>query len=79
MNNNIVLLIYIISFAIYIYYKDNLPQIVKSIYKNPIFKIVFLLSLYYYGNTNIPITLLLAIYYVSLGQVIQEKELLHNI
>jgi hypothetical protein len=79
MNNNIVLLIYIISFAIYIYYKDNLPQIVKTIYKNPIFKIVFLLSLYYYGNTNIPITLLLAIYYVSLGQVIQEKELLHNI
>lgn len=74
-----VLFIYIVSFAIYIYFKDNLPQVVKSIYKNPIFKIVFLLSLYYYGNTNIPITLLLAIYYVSLGQIIQEKELLHNI
>lgn len=79
MNNNMVLFIYIVSFAIYIYFKDNLPQVVKSIYKNPIFKIVFLLSLYYYGNTNIPITLLLAIYYVSLGQIIQEKELLHNI
>jgi hypothetical protein len=79
MNNNMVLFIYIVSFAIYIYFKDNLPQVVKSIYKNPIFKIVFLLSLYYYGNRNIPITLLLAIYYVSLGQIIQEKELLHNI
>jgi hypothetical protein len=32
MNNNMVLFIYIVSFAIYIYFKDNLPQVVKSIY-----------------------------------------------
>jgi len=45
------------------------------IYKNPVFKLIFLFLIYLYGNNDIILTALFAIYYVYLGQKIQEKEL----
>jgi hypothetical protein len=79
-NNIIFLLLIIIS--IYFYSKinsSNIPDSFIIIYKNPLFKIIFLLLLYFYGNYNIPLTLFLAINYIGLGQIIQHQELMENI
>ncbi len=46
------------------------------IYKNPIFKLIFLFGIYLYGDKDIVLTLLITIYYLYLGQKIQESELL---
>jgi hypothetical protein len=53
-------------------YKNN---IIIAIYKNPIFKLVFLFGIYLYGEKDIVLTLLFAMYYIYLGQKIQENEL----
>lgn len=47
-----------------------------SIYKNPVFKLIFMFGIYLYGDKNIVLTLLIAMYYIYLGQKIQENELL---
>jgi hypothetical protein len=49
---------------------------VSIIYKSPIFKLIFLFGIYLYGDKDIILTLLLAIFYISLGQQIQKNELL---
>lgn len=78
MNPTTIILI-LLTFLIFNYFKNNLNTQVISIYKNPIFKIVFLLGLYYYGTVNIYLTLSFALYYIYFGQIIQEKELLYKI
>jgi hypothetical protein len=55
-----------------IIYKYN--QII-AIYKNPIFKLIFIFGIYIYGEKDIILTLLFAMYYIYLGQKIQETEL----
>ena len=77
--NSTTFIILLLSFIIFIYIKDNLTSSMIAIYKNPIFKMIFLFALYYYGNINIYFTIVLAIYYIFIGQKIQEKELLYNI
>jgi hypothetical protein len=57
----------------------NLNITIINIYNYPIFKLIFLFGLYTFGNYDPILLLLLAIYYVYLGQVIKEKELLYNI
>lgn len=57
--------------------KNN--NFIISTYKNPIFKLIFLFSIYLYGNYDINFTLLIAMFYVYIGQKIQEKELLNII
>lgn len=47
-----------------------------EIYKNPIFKLIFLFMIFLYGEKDIVLTLLISIYYIYLGQKIQETELL---
>jgi hypothetical protein len=68
-------------FLVLIYFIDylNINKEIISLYKNPIFKIIFLFGLYTFGNNNIYLTLFLAFYYIYLGQKIQEKELLFKI
>lgn len=51
-------------------------KIIITIYKNPIFKLIFLFGLYLYGYQDIILTSLLAFYYVYIGQIIQNIELL---
>ena len=72
-------LIYISSLTIFILLIKNLKPMFIKIYKNSIFKLIFLFGLYLFGNNDITMTLLLSIYYIYLGQIIQEIELLKNI
>jgi len=69
----------LLSYLIFNYLLNNLNNDIIAIYKNPLFKILFLFGLYYFGNNNIYLTIIFSIYYIYLGQKIQEKELLHNI
>ena len=46
-----------------------------TIYKNPVFKLILLFGIYLYGEKDIELTLLFAMYYIYLGQKIQENEL----
>jgi len=73
------IIIILILFLFFNYLKNNLNNRIIAIYKNPIFKIIFLLVLYYYGYYNIYLTIIIALYYIYLGQIIQEKELLYRI
>jgi hypothetical protein len=78
MNSTTIVLI-LLTFLLFNYLKDNLTTQIISYYKSPIFKIIFLLGLYYYGTVNIYLTLIFALYYIYIGQLIQEKELLYKI
>jgi hypothetical protein len=60
----------------YLYISFNVSNFIIHIYKNPIFKVSFLLILYFYGNENVLLTFFLAINYVGLGLKIQNQELL---
>lgn len=71
--------IILISLVLFNYLINNLNYKIINIYKNPIFKFLFLFGLYYYGDINIYITIIYALFYIYLGQKIQEKELLYNI
>jgi hypothetical protein len=76
----IVTIIFILlNLAFFNYLINNLNDKIINIYKNPIFKLIFLFGLYYYGDINIYITILYAIFYIYLGQKILEKELLYKI
>lgn len=79
--NIVIILNFLIIYLLYTYFLVNkkIPSIIINIYKNPIFKIIFLFSLYVYGNYNIPISLFLTLNYIGLGQIIQEKELMFNL
>jgi hypothetical protein len=70
-------LLYIICIVIFVLTDTilNKNNQIIVIYKNPIFKLIFLFLIYLYGNNDIVLTSLFAIYYVYLGQKIQEKEL----
>jgi hypothetical protein len=72
-------IIYFISLIIFSSILYNLNITIINIYNYPIFKLIFLFGLYTYGNYDHILSLLIAIYYVYLGQVIKEKELLYNI
>ncbi len=50
-----------------------------AIYKNPVFKLIFIFGIYLYGEKDIILTLLISMYYIYLGQKIQENELLLTI
>jgi hypothetical protein len=76
---NYQILICFISIVVFLYIINNLNSKIILIYKNPIFKVIFLLLLYYYGSLNKYLTILLAIYYIYIGQLIQKIELLYNI
>ena len=77
--NPTTIIIILFLFLLFNYLKDNLNNNLIYTYKSPIFKIIFLLGLYYYGNINIYLTLIFAFYYIYIGQLIQQKELLYKI
>ena len=60
----------------YLYISFDIPEFIINIYKNPIFKIIFLLGLYFFGYENIYFTFFLAINYVGLDLKIQNQQLL---
>lgn len=60
----------------YLYISFSFPEYIIYIYKNPIFKIIFILGLYFFGYENIYLTLFLAINYVGISLKIQNQELL---
>ncbi len=71
-------LLYIIGSFILLLIEINFDQhykLINTVYKNPIFKLIFLFGIYLYGNNDVVFTLLSAMYYVYLGQNIQQKEL----
>lgn len=61
------------------YINQNLDNKIINIYKNPIFKLIFLFGLYYYSEYDKYLTFLLGIYYIYLNQRIKEIELMDNI
>ena len=70
-------LLFIFAFIYtYLYVSFEIPEYIINIYKNPIFKIIFLLGLYFFGYNNVYLTFFLAINYVGLGLKIQNNELL---
>ena len=71
-------LLYGICISIFILIKFILNKNNKiiAIYKNPVFKLIFLFGIYLYGEKDSVLTLLISMYYIYLGQIIQEKELL---
>jgi hypothetical protein len=71
-------LLHITSIFIFILFESFLikNELIINIYKNPIFKLIFLFEIYIYGEKDIILTLLFSLYYVYLGQKIEEKELL---
>lgn len=60
----------------YTYISFEIPEFIVDIYKNPIFKVGFLLGLYFFGYQNELLTFFLAVNYVGLGLKIQNQELL---
>jgi len=70
-------LLYMTIIFIFILIESPLSQNkeIITIYKSPIFKLIFLFGIYLYGNDNIIFTLIYAMYYIYLGQKIQKIEL----
>jgi hypothetical protein len=75
-NDQIYFLLICVFIYTYIYVSFDIPDYIIKIYNNPIFKIIFLLGLYFFGYENIQLTLFLAINYVGLGLKIQNQELI---
>ena len=76
-DNNQIYFILICTFIYtYLYISFDIPEFIVNIYKNPIFKISFLLGLYFFGYNNVLLTFFLAVNYVGLGLKIQNQELL---
>ena len=74
-------LLHITSIFIFILIESVLinSDLIIHIYTNPIFKLIFLFGIYIYGEKDIVLSLLISMYYIYLGQKIQEKELLLKI
>ena len=73
-------ILYIIGFIVFILIEINLNnKLIITIFKNPIFKLIFLFGIYLYGNNNIIFTLLCATYYIYISQRILEKEIINNV
>ena len=76
-DNNQLYFILICTFIYtYLYISFDIPEFIVNIYKNSIFKICFLLGLYFFGYDNVLLTFFLAVNYVGLGLKIQNQELL---
>jgi hypothetical protein len=71
--------LYIISFIIFYFIELNINKnkSLITIYKSPIFKLIFLFAIYLYGENNYILSLLTAVFYVYIGQKIQQIELLN--
>ena len=76
-NNQIYIFLIVIFIYTYLYVKFVIPDYIINIYNNAIFKIAFLLGLYFFGYENIPLTFFLAINYIGLGLKIQNQELIN--
>ncbi len=71
------ILLYIITFLVFYLIDSNLNKSLITIYKSPIFKLIFLFAIYLYGEKDYILSLLTAVFYVYIGQKIQEIELLN--
>ena len=74
-NNYIYLLLYIIIIYNYIFMSFDIPIFIIDLYNNQIFKIIFMMGLYFFGYLNIKLMLFLAINFICLGFKIQNQEL----
>lgn len=74
--NYIYLIIYCIIIYTYIFVAFDIPVFIINIYNYPIFKIIFLMGLYFFGHLNIELMFFLAINFVGLGLKIQNQELI---
>ena len=82
LNINYLCFFILIIGTVYFYNNINskqIPDYVVKIYNNSLFKILFLLFVYIFGNYNIFIILFLVINYISIGQLIQNNQLLNDI
>ena len=72
------ILLHITSVFIFVLIESILSKncTIITIYKNPVFKLIFIFGIYLYGENDVVLTLLIAMYYIYLGQKIQETELL---
>ena len=55
----------------------NKNKKIITIYKNPVFKLIFLFGIFLYGDNDHVLSLLSAVFYVYIGQKIQEIELIN--
>ena len=72
-------LLYIIIFLFFLFIEFNLNKnkLILTIYKNPVFKLIFLFIIFIFGNNDHVLSLLSAVFYVYIGQKIQEIELIN--
>jgi hypothetical protein len=73
------ILLYIFIIIIYNLLISNNNLNIERIYKNPVFKFIFLYLIYIFGKRDESIALLLAILYIYTDQFIKKRELLYNI
>jgi hypothetical protein len=73
------LLLYIFIIIIYTLLIEKMNLTIINIYKNPIFKFIFLYFLCIYGYQDTGLILLLALLYIHMDQEIKRIELLYNI
>jgi hypothetical protein len=68
-----------IFYFIYTNEKLSVSKWLLEAYSNKIFQISFLLTLLYFGDQNIPLTLFIAFNWLYIGLKINESELLKNL
>jgi hypothetical protein len=73
------LLLYISIIIIYTLLIEKMNSVIINIYKNQIFKFIFLYFLCIYGYQDPSLVLLLALLYIHMDQEIKRIELLYNI
>ena len=74
-NNQLYILLICVFIYTYLYVSFDIPNSVIIIYNNPIFKLGFLLGLYFFGYGNELLVFFLAVNYVGIGLKIQNQEL----
>ncbi len=73
---NFLIIALCIFFYTYLFYSFELTPKMIKIYKDPTYKVIFLLTLYFFGYYNEYLTLFIAINYVALDLKIKNHELL---
>jgi hypothetical protein len=75
-NNQLYVILICVFIYTYINVSFDVPENIILIYKNPIFKIIFLLGLYFFGCKNELLIFFLGVNYIGIGLKIQNQELI---
>lgn len=74
-NNQLYVTLICVFIYTYLFISFDVPNSIIFIYSNPIFKLGFLLGLYFFGYGNELLVFFLAINYIGIGYKIQNQEI----